>query len=357
MKNTITRTKNTVSATYLPYAAYKSAIALATAHKGEIGKTDKGNTKKVWWRCKKGHEWEAVISSRTAGRGCPYCNNEHSTSFPEQVLLYYLSKATTAVNRYKYKGRELDIYLPDLNVGIEYNGRYYHQNRAQQDNEKYSFFQDQGIRVIVIYEGDITAIEGDVLYYQYMNSDYLNLVETVLYLLQLCGLPAMDVDIRRDRAKIFEQFILQEKTQSLAVKYPWLIEEWDSERNGKLTPWHVSYGSQKRIHWKCKKCGYRWEAVAHSRKKSGCPCCANSIVVKGINDLCTTHPSLAQEWDHKRNEKEPEEVTAGSHQYAWWICQHGHSWRAQIKSRAQGTSCPNCRRKNETPSRTVNTLL
>lgn len=43
--NTITRTKNTVSATYLPYAAYKSAITLATAHKGEIGKTDKGNFK------------------------------------------------------------------------------------------------------------------------------------------------------------------------------------------------------------------------------------------------------------------------------------------------------------------------
>jgi hypothetical protein len=40
---TITRTKNTVSATYLPYAAYKSAIALATAHKGEIGKTAEGN--------------------------------------------------------------------------------------------------------------------------------------------------------------------------------------------------------------------------------------------------------------------------------------------------------------------------
>lgn len=45
MKNTITRTKNTVSATYLPYAAYKSAITLATAHEGEIGKTDKGNFK------------------------------------------------------------------------------------------------------------------------------------------------------------------------------------------------------------------------------------------------------------------------------------------------------------------------
>ena len=30
--------------------------------------------KKVWWKCDKGHSWEAVISSRANGRGCPFCN-------------------------------------------------------------------------------------------------------------------------------------------------------------------------------------------------------------------------------------------------------------------------------------------
>lgn len=45
MKNTITCTKNTASATYLPYAAYKSALALAAAHKGKIDKTAEGNFK------------------------------------------------------------------------------------------------------------------------------------------------------------------------------------------------------------------------------------------------------------------------------------------------------------------------
>lgn len=43
MKNAMSINKKTVSATYLPYAAYKSALALATAHKGQIDKTDKGN--------------------------------------------------------------------------------------------------------------------------------------------------------------------------------------------------------------------------------------------------------------------------------------------------------------------------
>jgi hypothetical protein len=29
--------------------------------------------KKVWWICSKGHEWQALISNRNRGRGCPYC--------------------------------------------------------------------------------------------------------------------------------------------------------------------------------------------------------------------------------------------------------------------------------------------
>lgn len=30
--------------------------------------------KKVWWRCEKGHEWQATIASRTKKKnGCPYC--------------------------------------------------------------------------------------------------------------------------------------------------------------------------------------------------------------------------------------------------------------------------------------------
>ena len=33
-----------------------------------------GTSKKVWWRCKKGHSWKAYVYSRSAGTGCPYCS-------------------------------------------------------------------------------------------------------------------------------------------------------------------------------------------------------------------------------------------------------------------------------------------
>ena len=31
------------------------------------------SNKKVWWKCNYGHEWEAAISNRNKGSGCPHC--------------------------------------------------------------------------------------------------------------------------------------------------------------------------------------------------------------------------------------------------------------------------------------------
>jgi DNA-directed RNA polymerase subunit RPC12/RpoP len=30
--------------------------------------------RKVWWRCRLGHEWNTLISTRSAGSRCPYCS-------------------------------------------------------------------------------------------------------------------------------------------------------------------------------------------------------------------------------------------------------------------------------------------
>lgn len=34
--------------------------------------------KSVWWLCKNGHEWEAVIARRACGTGCPICRMENN---------------------------------------------------------------------------------------------------------------------------------------------------------------------------------------------------------------------------------------------------------------------------------------
>ena len=235
-----------------------------------------GSKKPVWWICEKGHEWSAAVYSRVAGRGCPICAGELSSSFPEQALFYYLSRATEAKNRFRIEGREVDIYLPDLKTAIEYNGRFYHRNRNQQDAEKAAFLKTQGVRLICVEEGKKESTEGDKIYYQYVNASYRNLTSVIEKLLQMLGLPAVDIDIDRDRQEIYASYMQKEKENSIAGKCPWLIEEWNYPKNGKLTPWQVPHGSHKRVWWKCCKCGHEWEAVVYSRKKHGCPACNKS---------------------------------------------------------------------------------
>lgn len=126
-------------------------------------------------------------------------------------------------------------------------------------------------------------IDGDTIYYNSKEHEYLSLTWVIEYITKMLNLPMPDIDINRDRTKILEQYVIKEKENSLAVKYPWTIKEWDYERNGRLTPYLVSYGSHKKIHWICQKCGYRWESVAYTRKTSGCPICAKLNRQKSVD--------------------------------------------------------------------------
>lgn len=44
-----------------------------------------GSSKKVWWLGKCGHEWEAGVSSRNKGIGCPYCSGHRAIAVVQSV--------------------------------------------------------------------------------------------------------------------------------------------------------------------------------------------------------------------------------------------------------------------------------
>ena len=39
-----------------------------------------GSHKKAWWKCQKGHEWQASIYNRNRGNSCPICIKNKSGS-------------------------------------------------------------------------------------------------------------------------------------------------------------------------------------------------------------------------------------------------------------------------------------
>ncbi len=133
----------------------------------------------------------------------------------------------------------------------------------------------------------------------------------------------------------------------------YLLDEWNYELNKDITPSTVISGSNKKVWWKCKRCGYEWQATINNRAKlgRGCPCCANKIVVTGINDLATTHPEIAKEWHPTKNGNlTPQDVVHGTGKKVWWLCSQGHEYQATVLHRTQenGTSCPICNSGKQT---------
>jgi hypothetical protein len=57
----------------------------------------------------------------------------------------------------------------------------------------------------------------------------------------------------------------------------------------------------------------------------------------------TEYTELMKQWDYAKNKLDPTRLVAGTHKYAWWLCEKGHSWEALIKNRVFANSgCPVC---------------
>ena len=76
----------------------------------------------------------------------------------------------------------------------------------------------------------------------------------------------------------------------------------------------------------------------------GCPYCGDRKALKGYNDLRTTHPKIAREWNKERNgDLKPTDVIASSNKRVWWKCKEGHEWSGLIANRARkGKADPGC---------------
>ena len=317
--------------------------------------------KKVWWKCRKGHEWQATIVSRNRGNGCPICSSEQRTSFPEYAIVYYLSKyGLEVMHSYKEQGYELDIYIPAKRIAIEYDGYVWHKNKTKQDLEKNYKCAKDGIKLYRIREG-LPPLNGSSIDYvvQRNQEDLPEILEEVLSEIVTTN---VDVDIDRDSIAIENLREYNEKVSSLLYSSPEIADEWNCEKNGKLKLEHFTANSHKKVWWKCSQ-GHEWQsAIANRTRGNGCPYCSGQKVLMGYNDLQTVNPTLAKEWNYEKNgELTPSDITPNSSKIVWWKCQKGHEWQATIANRNKGNGCPYCSGrftlKNENDLQTVNPAL
>ena len=326
----------------------------------------RNNIKAAWICSVCGHHWKALVSTRNSGTGCPQCQRNFHTSLPEQIVYFYVKQLfPEAINGYvfKYKGkpRSVDIYIPSLNLAIEYDGSRWHQN-VERDLKKTKILDEKGIQLVRIRERDCPVL-NDSSYcipvdyepssYAYLNTGILAVIEYIN--LRYAMSVVASIDIESDFYQILSAFESDKREKSLAVVNPILANEWDYDKNGSVTPKQVIATSDKKFWWLCSECGYSWKSMVSARHYGhGCPRCAGLVVWEGVNDLKTKRPELELEWDYDRNDDlSPNKVSYRGDKKIWWLCQKcGFSWNARNADRSAGIGCPSCAGKAVDEGRT-----
>lgn len=324
----------------------------------------KSSNKKVWWLCANGHEWLTKNSHRvSSGSNCPKCSNQSSKA--EFRILAELEKLFKKVqSRFKYKKAEIDIYINDINVGIEYDGSYFHK-RKDSDEKKNKYLKNLLIELIRVREKPLEKISDfDII----VEKDELtkNDLNKIIYsIINFCDEKQIELLNKYLKHKTFineeayrkylSYFPAPIPSNSLAVIYPELIKEWNYKKNYPLVPESFFPLSGTKVWWLCSE-GHEWFVSPGGRnrkingklKRTGCPYCAGRKVSKE-NNLKFLNPSLAKEWHPTKNgELKPEEVTRASGRKVWWLCAKGHEWDTKISNRSKGKGCPYC--SNHYPS-------
>ena len=180
-----------------------------------------GSHKKVWWRCEKGHSWQAAIVSRTSdGTGCPVCagkliipgENDLASRFPDVAAQWHPSKNGTLTAQ---------AVSPFSNRRVWWICKRGHSWQA-------------AVSARTLWESGCPYCTGK---------------------------------------KVLPGF------NDLATRQPEIAAQWYQPLNGELTPEMVTLGCNKKVWWQCEK-GHVWQAVIYSRcgaQKAGCPVCAGTV--------------------------------------------------------------------------------
>lgn len=211
------------------------------------------------------------------------------SSLPEQYIGFYLHKAFGDEIEYQrhfdwFGNHSLDIYIPSLHLGIEYDGLYYHADRSVDDKYKTAVCRSYDIYVIRVIETKSNQPKNkkrnEISYY--FNKHYCNIGIAIHELCQkinrkynTCINP--DVDLERDEKEIVAYIQYKFHKKTIAYVWPEVKDYWLEEENG-LTifdVFHTNYNPGCFL-LKCPRCNRRFHLrtkyFSHRRSLFPCEC-------------------------------------------------------------------------------------
>jgi DNA-directed RNA polymerase subunit RPC12/RpoP/very-short-patch-repair endonuclease len=285
-------------------------------------KVSYGSNQEVWWVCNRRHEWKAPIGRRTSkNSGCPDCTAQ--TSKPEIRIRTELDALFGSVrHRQRIEGVEIDIYLPEVGVGIEYDGFYWHKGRVKEDKKKNTFLKARKVVLIRVREMPLEKIAAQDIQIE-SDADNFGMMERVVRsllkvakwnektLAQIDRYLEKKIFLANDEYKKFVSFLPGPLPEdSLLAKFPVLSKEWDYEENDPLSPEMFHPFSMYRAHWVCSiDKRHKWSStIANRTTGSGCPFCTSKQFLRE-QSLGALFPEVSKELV---GDVDPYDISVGS---------------------------------------------
>ncbi len=315
-----------------------------------------GSKKVVWWQCEKGHEWETSIYQRVKGTGCPICANR-------KVLAGYNDIGTThpEVAKEWHPTKNGDLTPFDVSYGC--NKKAWWKGMCGHEWEASILNRVNGARCPYCFGKKIQKGFNDFeSFYPELAKEWHPTLNGALKPDQISKFSGIDYWWQCEKGHSWNTsasqrakgrtcpYCSQRKVivgeTDLASKHPEVARLWHPTKNGALSPQQVSAISYKTVWW-LGDCGHEWQDSISRfiQRKHKCPYCSKRKVLKGENDLATTHPHLKEMWHPTKNKDfQLSEVTSISHVKVFWRCEHGHEWEKRVWQQAkQKTPCLICK--------------
>ena len=176
------------------------------------------SNKKVWWNGKCGHEWYALISSRSDGHGCPYCNDKKLLPGDNDFQTLHPDLAAEWSERNTLKPNE----IPEKKTGLF----WWRCSKCGGEYQAWITSRLQGSKCP--YCSDMAVLPG---------------------------------------------------FNDLASRYPQIAAEWNYEKNKGIQPEQI-LSQSKAVYWWKGACSHEWKARVYDRTvlKQGCSVCESEFL-------------------------------------------------------------------------------
>jgi hypothetical protein len=315
---------------------------------------------KFWWICTEKHSWQSTIKNRTLkGSNCPVCYRDRNG---EDIKRYHFNKLGSIAEKYPklipyWDQKNNDIKNPNEVTAVLTNSFSWICNRQHKFTRllktmvsdqvcrfchsikethpellsEWDFERNYGIDPMEISQGSDKSIWWKCKHGHFWNASVVKRL--------------------KENKKCIE-------CKSLGFRFPYLLEEWNYEKNTEIDPKIIHAGSHTKVWWKCNQ-GHEWFAEIGTRSlgNRGCPACGRKLAAEKTRlvrldksgSLQNNFPEIAKKWNQDlNNDLTPNKISSNSHMSIWWTCDCGNNFKqtpnhlVTLFKRKSSYGCENC---------------